>query len=247
MKTSRNPPHALAIAAAISSAAASLAAAQTIVNGGFESGLSGWTAADQVGSSGSFFLQSGAASPINSFVVPAPPGGIRAAMTDSTAGGSHVLYQDFFVPAVVSPGTKVSFALYLNNAATTYFNPGNLDWALTNASGQLNLNQQARIDITTAAPDPFGVGPDVLLNLFQTDATTPPILGYSQFQIDITALLQAHAGETLRIRFAETDNVNFFNMGVDDVKIVPAPSAFLLLGGGLAASSAGRRRSRAGR
>ena len=47
----------------------------------------------------------------------------------------------------------------------------------------------------------------------------------------------AHEGETLRLRFAETDNVSFLNLGVDNVNLsiqVPEPSALLMAFGGLA-------------
>lgn len=235
--------NAACLAGALACAVPTTTFAQSITNGGFESGLAGWTTANQVGSNGAFFLQSGTTSPINSFAVPAPPGGFYAAMTDAVAGGSHVLYQDFVVPAVAGPGTLVVFSLYLNNAAGTYFNPGSLDWASTNGSGDLNLNQQARIDIMTAAADPFSVGAaDVLQNLFQSSAATPPVFGYTPFQIDITAVLQAHLGQTLRLRFAEVDNVNFLNMGVDDVSIVPTPSVLALMCGGMAGALLRRRR-----
>ncbi len=231
------------VSAALVCAFASGAGAQ-IANGGFESGLAGWTRADQVGSDGTFFAQSGALSPLNAFTVPAPPSGLGAAMTDAGAGGSHVLYQDFVVPAVV-PSALVGFSLYLNNGAGTYFTPtpANLDWSMTNTSGGLNLNQQVRVDIMTIAADPFSVAPaDVLQNLFQTGASTPPVFGYSAFTIDITTLLQAHAGQTLRLRFAETDNVNFFNLGVDDVSVaIPSPSTGFLALASLAAAARRRR------
>jgi hypothetical protein len=43
--------------------------------------------------------------------------------------------------------------------------------------------------------------------------------GYNSLAFDITALLQSHQDETLRLRFADVDNVNFFNLGVDGVGI----------------------------
>lgn len=212
-------------------ASASTAAnAQLISNGGFESGLTGWTRVDQLGSDGGFMLQSGSASPLNGFSVPLPSGGTRAAMTDSGSGGSHVLYQDFTVPASV-PSATVRFSLYLNNGAESYFTPASLDWAMTNQNGTLNLNQQARVDIIGTSADLFSVGAsDVLANLFATTTASPAINGYTVYEVDITALLQAHLGETLRLRFAEVDNVNFFNFGVDDVSVtvVPAPSVELM-------------------
>src|SRR5262252_2097616 len=61
-----------------------------ILNGGFESGLTSWTRVDQLGSEGTFFPQSGTVSPVNGDLVPAPPGGAFAAMSDAFGPGSHV-------------------------------------------------------------------------------------------------------------------------------------------------------------
>ncbi len=228
--------HATLKAAALTAALAPLALlaparADLLINGGFESGFTAWTRADQVGSSGSFLTQSGTLSPINNFTVPAPPAGTTAAMTDSTAGGAHVLYQDFVVPLGPIPQANIAFSLYLNNAAGAYFNPATLDWAATNPTGGLNLNQQARVDIMPTSANVFSVAAaDILQNLFQTTAATPAVTGYDPYLIDITALLLSHQGQTLRLRFAETDNVNFFNVGVDNasINIIPAPSVLSL-------------------
>ena len=65
----------LACAACLGLAATSPAGASTIVNGGFETGFASWVRVDQVGSDGTFFLQSGLASPVNVDPVPAPPSG----------------------------------------------------------------------------------------------------------------------------------------------------------------------------
>src|SRR3954466_7364699 len=85
------------------------AQAASINNGGFESGFSGWTRADQLGSEGQFALQTGTVSPVNAFTVAAPPQGTPAAMTDAFGPGSHVLYQDFLVPSLV-PGATIGFS-----------------------------------------------------------------------------------------------------------------------------------------
>ena len=58
-------------------------AASLIVNGGFESGFAGWTVADQIGSDGTFFIQSGTLSPVTMFPVPPPPQGTQAAITNA--------------------------------------------------------------------------------------------------------------------------------------------------------------------
>lgn len=209
-------------------------ASAQIVNGGFEAGLSGWTKLDQTGSDGTFFVQSGAASPLNAFPVPSPPEGIRAAMTDAAAGGSHVLYQDIAIPLNVR-GASLAFDAFVNSG-NAFFAPANLDWAATNRQGGLNLNQQARVDFLTTTADPFSVGSnDVLLNVFQTRPTDPTTAGYFTNSTDLAALFAAHGGETLRLRFAEVDNVSFFNFGVDNVRLslqtVPEPGSVALLMG----------------
>jgi len=207
------------------------APAQSIVNGGFESGFTGWTRVDQLGSEGTFASQSGTLSPVNGLTVPAPPQGTAAAMTDAAGPGSHVLYQDFLVPMGL-PGAALSFSLFINNGngAPDFYAPATLDFATP------ALNQQARVDIITTTADPFSVaGGDVLQNLFQTAPGNPLVSGYTSFTIDISALLLAHQGETLRLRFADADNVAPFNLGVDSVGIavIPEPSSAAITSVGL--------------
>jgi len=80
-------------------------------------------------------------------------------------------------------------------------------------------------------------GGDVLLNIYQTQPTDPTVSGYSLVSTDLTALLQAHEGQILRLRFAEVDNQLFFQMGIDavnlDVTQVPEPATLTMLGVGL--------------
>jgi hypothetical protein len=232
----------------ISSALVCLAAvhahAELITNGGFEAGFSGWNRINQVGSEGQVFLQSGVLSPASGFTVPAPPQGVFAAMTDAPGPGSHVLYQDFVVPSIV-PGGVVSFALFINNGngASTFFNPSNLDFATP------VLNQQVRVDILTTSAGAFSVAPaDVLQNLYQTNPGAPLVSGYNTIQVNVSALLQANAGQTLRLRFAEVDNVAPFNLGVDSVSInesasgVPEPGSVVLVVVGLVGLGVVKRR-----
>jgi uncharacterized protein (TIGR03382 family) len=216
---------------------ASIASAQNLItNGGFESGFAGWSRADSIASDGTFHLQSGTTSPSNGLSVAAPAEGSAAAMTDSQGPGSHALYQDFVVPLTV-PQATLTFSLYVNNRATAFSVPDSLDWTTT------ALNQQARVDIMNVA-DPFSVATaDVLLNAYRTAAGSALEFGYSTFTLDVTSLLAANAGRTLRLRFAEADNVNIFNFGVDGVSLVviPTPAAAAL---GLLAGAASLRRRR---
>src|SRR5205823_9484224 len=189
-------------------AASPVHAVPVIANGGFEAGLTSWTKADQLGSEGSFFSQSGTVSLINGDTVPAPPEGTKAAMTDAAGPGSHVLYQDFVATA---DAAALRFALFIGNRADRFATPLSLDFSTP------TLNQQARVDILKNTGDPFSVAAaDILLNLYQTKVGDPLISGYNAITTDITALLAAHAGETLRLRFAETDNLFTFQLGVDN-------------------------------
>ncbi|MEO8592485.1 MAG: hypothetical protein ABI759_04115 [Candidatus Solibacter sp.] len=214
-----------------------------IVNGGFEAGFSGWSRADQLGSDGTFALQTGIVSPVNGDPVPSPSGPATAAMSDAQGPGAHALYQDFTIPTPVAAGTMLTFDLFIGNRNTAFFSPATLDFSTP------ALNQQARVDILLAGTDPLSVGSsDVLLNVFQTNPGDPLVSGYATHSIDITALLNAHVGTALRLRFAEVDNVAAFQLGVDQVDIVtgaaagvPEPASWLLAASALALLSARRR------
>jgi hypothetical protein len=161
-------------------------------------------------------------------------------MSDAQGPGSHVLYQDFIVPSVVSSAV-LSFDLFIGSRAGGFFTPSpeSLDFSTP------LLNQQARVDLLRAGTDPFSVAAsDLLANLIQTNPGDPLVSGYTFHSSDLSALLAAHAGETLRLRFAETDNVFTFQLGVDNVSLVtesiPEPHSLLLLAAVLAAPSVGR-------
>lgn len=223
-------------------------AALLIANGGFESGLAGWSIANQAGGDGSFFVQSGAASPVNGDAVPTPPGGSQAAMTDGAGPGAHVLYQDFVAAAAMA---TLRFDLYIGNRADRFASPDSLAFDLTSQAGAQTLNQQVRVDILATGADPFSVAAaDVLMSLVRSLPGDALESGYTTVSTDISALLAAHDGQTLRLRFAETDNLAPLQLGVDNVAItttaVPEPGALALTGLALAlATMATRRRRRA--
>ena len=230
------------LAAALTCTSLSPTQAQSLItNGGFNSGFNGWTRIDQTGGNGSWHEQSGPVSPVNGFSVPPSPGGTAAAMTDSQGPGSHVLYQEFVVPLTLSVA-QLRFDLYINNHANAFFSPNTLDFATP------TLNQQFRVDILTAASNAFSVTVgDVLQNVYQTQPGNPLVSGYVTITADLTTLLAAHPGETLRLRFAQADNVQIMNVGLDNVSlVVPEPASVTMLVGGLAllAAIAGRQRRR---
>jgi hypothetical protein len=183
---------------------------------------------------------------VNGDPVPAPPAGLNAAMTDGIGPGSHVLFQDFLASL---GNATLRFDLFLGNRADRYATPASLDFALTNINGDLTLNQQARVDILRAGANPFSVAAaDILLTVYRTQVGDALVSGYSAVAADIGALLAAHSGELLRLRFAETDNLAPLQMGIDNVRIdaIPEPSTMLLFGVAMTAlvvARSGRRRA----
>jgi hypothetical protein len=85
---------------------------------------------------------------------------------------------------------------------------------------------------------PYGLASaDIMLNAFQTNPSTPSSSGYTNYSFQIASLLKANLNRTLRLRFAETDNVAPFQFGVDNVSLetsaVPEPSSLVTGGIGL--------------
>jgi hypothetical protein len=209
-------------------------AGPVLTNGSFEAGLTGWTTANAPGSDGSFFLQSGTSSPVNGDLVPAPLAGSFAAMTDAQGPGSHVLYQDFVVPTVLGPlDSLIHYDLFIGNRAPFFAtpSPASLDFGV-NA-----FNQQVRVDIIKASADPFSVAAsDVVQVLYQSKPGDPLVSGYTMFDANVRNSLLANAGQALRLRFAEVDNVGTLQFGVDDVSFQTVPEPPSLVMGGLAFS-----------
>jgi hypothetical protein len=119
--------------------------------------------------------------------------------------------------------------MWWDNQAGNWANNGTLDFGG-------DPNQHARVDLMLPGTDPFSTaGVDTLMNIVTLDSG-PFSGGYDHIVADISAF----AGQTVRLRFAEVDNLFFFNYAIDNVFVTPAPSALALLG--LAGLAARRRR-----
>ncbi|MEP6754929.1 MAG: PEP-CTERM sorting domain-containing protein [Chthonomonadales bacterium] len=241
-------------------------AQELVQNGGFElnggagiSSLTNWNIVNY-GTGTKWYAQTGNNSPIsNTFGVP-PPGGSFAAMSDQLNGvpGTTILYQDFAVPLNVS-SAAVSFDRWIDNDyfpsdGPAFFNPGTLDYSVQ------DNNQQARFDIVTTSADLLSLaGGDVLFNLYFTQGFDQTTQGYDTYVNDMTGFLQSHAGETLRIRLAEVNNVcdnqgcYGLRFGADNVSFtyeqqaaVPEPSMLILMTGGIGVGAVWIRRRRRG-
>jgi hypothetical protein len=190
-------------------------AVSLVVNGSFEinSGhgtpiLPGWAVWNQPGGAdGSWYAQTGSGSPLYNFPVPPPPHLNWAAMTDQSGASAHILYQDVTIPA---GGAELRFDRFLNNQAGNFFTPPTLDF---NAAP----NQQFRVDILDPAFPVNHVGPGVLMMVYRTEPGSPLLRPYET----ITVSLDAFAGQTVRVRFAQVQTAFFFTVGIDNVQVIP--------------------------
>lgn len=173
-------------------------------NNDFETGdLTGWTIYNRAFNQGDWYNYNSTTTPLSFHFQSAPPQGLRAATTDQNQATTHVMYQDFTVPAGQS-GT-LSFYYYYNNIHNTFINLNTLDYV---------GNQQARIDLMrTGSPNESIAISDVWVKLFQTKPGDPLFLPPAVMTYDVSGF----AGRTTRLRFAEAVGLNYFLVGVDNV------------------------------
>jgi hypothetical protein len=185
----------------------SLATATTVANGNFETGtLEGWnTFSNKVGT-GKWYAYSGTTTPIGT-PPPPPPDGTYGAVSAQGAPGTHVLYQDLYV----SPGANETLSMVV------YYESHAILAAPPSLSYEVEPNQQYRIDlIKPSAPLESLESSDIFATLFHTVTEGPETQGYKTVSIDLAPF----AGQTVRLRLAEVDNLSNFSAGVDDVKVV---------------------------
>ena len=139
-------------------------------------------------------------------------------MYDGHSGtGSYILYQDITLPADQFQ-TLTLTAYYQNQYTGGFVTPNTLDY-------RTGANQQFRIDIVS----PTG---DLLRHDLRGRQTQRlPHRGgrpAGPRRVTVTADLGAFAGQTVRLRIAVTNNLNFLFGGVDDVHLIrssrPVPS-----------------------
>jgi len=186
----------------------------TVVMDDFESGaLAGWQA---VGSgAGAWFAYSDGqvppdpaqSDPNAPFFVPNPPQGGFAAVTDMNGPGTRILYRDVALEG--------RFALHL-----TVFYVGKAPFSTPGALAHESPepNQQFRIDlIDPSAPIDSVAESDVLVNIFRTSPGDPISLEPTAVSVD----LSPWAGQTVRLRLAQTDNQGPLRAGVDNIRFEP--------------------------
>jgi hypothetical protein len=186
-----------------------------VANGNFETGtLEDWSTFSNKVGTGKWYAYSGTTTPIGPSVPP-PPDGTYGAISAQGAPGTYILYQDLYV----SPGTNETLSM------VTYFESHAILAAPPSLSYEVEPNQQYRIDlIKPSAPIESVESSDILATLFHTVTEGPEIQGYKTVSVNLAPF----AGQTVRLRLAEVDNLSNFSAGVDDVKVVstaPPPVA----------------------
>lgn len=208
-------------------AAGTAHAVQLIANGGFETGtLAGWQVLALPDSNGGVAVETGVVAPQSGSPTVGPNSGFYYALTDQKGPGTYAIQQMFAVPTTLSP-VILTFALFVNDYwGTPTVHPGGLDH-------NLGPNQHVRVDLLAAAALAFDTGAGVLANFYLGTDSGPNPHGYTLYSFDISSYVAA--GGSYILRFAETDNLLYLNMGVDDVSIeaVPEPATTSLLAGGL--------------
>jgi hypothetical protein len=194
--------------------------ANLIVNGDFEAGsFAGWTEVDQAGGNGSWFISTpGANSPMSGYpTAPNALGGTNYAVSDQGGPGCHVLLQSFTLASATT--LTLSYQMFVDSQDGS-FNTGTLDYT----GGP---NEFGRVDLLTGTATPFSTaGADVLQTFYagnDPQANNPnPYTTYS-YNLSLAA-------GTYQLRFGEVDNQLYFQMGVDNVSLVPEPTTLALVG-----------------
>jgi hypothetical protein len=217
---------------------------ELIANGGFETGdLSGWNVAVESGSfpGSSFFALTGNLEPRSLEATFGAASGLFYASSDQLGPASLALLQSF----TVQPRSAVilSFDMFVNDyQLEPPLCPATLDF-------QAALIQCGRVDILAGGADPFNTSSGVLRNLFLgADPGISPH-PYTHYTVDLTSLVGA--GGSFQIRFAEAANLDFFNLGIDNVSIsanpIPEPvSGSLIVCGAAVLVILGRLRLKSG-
>ena len=222
---------------------------ELISNGDFESGsLAGWTIFNQPGGSGDFFLDDNSGgTPLSGNATAGAASGLFYGVSDQPSPGTHALIQKFTLPTGSISQATLSWDMFVNDwsGAGPIVNPAGLDYTAS-------PNQHGRVDLITAAAadsDPLNTGAGVLANFYlSVDPHASMPNGYTNYSFDILSYLAP--GGTYAIRFAESDNQSFLNLGVDNVSLqvtrnpVPGPLPILGAAAGLGASRSLRRRIR---
>jgi uncharacterized repeat protein (TIGR01451 family) len=165
-------------------------AGEILLNGSFETGdFAGWNIANA--DYGSFVINDGQRDPEGpDFALP-PYQGKFSAMTDQVGGGSHILYQDVFIPADAQSAT-LSWVDMIRNHGTEFS----------------HLSQEFRVEIRDLADN-------VLALAFTTKPGDALTNDWTRREFDLSNF----RGQWVRVAFIEEDHLGYFNVHLDEVSV----------------------------
>jgi CubicO group peptidase (beta-lactamase class C family) len=181
----------------------------------FESGaLTDWKAVGG-GSGGWFVYNNGSKPPDPAGTDPSspldvsdPPQGRYAVVTDMSGPGTRILYRD----------VKLDGRLRLHLSVFYAAGGGGFRSPRTLAYDEPKTNEQFRVDLVApSAPIDSVAQADVLVNVFKTSAGDPQRRDPSAISVDVSRW----AGQTVRLRLADTDNNGPLRAGADNIRFEP--------------------------
>jgi MYXO-CTERM domain-containing protein len=222
-------------------------ATQLIVNGGFETGnLSGWTVTSEAASftGSSFYASNSTTTPQSGLASVGPGSGTYYAVSDGGGSAAVVLSQSFVVPKGEA-SVILSYDMFVNSGISGPPTP-----ASVNTSAGLDFNQIPSqfgiVSLMTGTGNLFSTTTGDLKDFYEGVDTKNNPNHYTSYSFDITSLVSG--GGTFTLRFAEVNNLDFLNLGVDNVSVnanatsTPEPASILLAVLGLAGFGVRRAR-----
>ncbi|HZD16799.1 MAG TPA: hypothetical protein VE669_01530 [Actinomycetota bacterium] len=202
-------------------------AAANVRNGGFETGtFQGWARKDR--GSGSWLVYSGTTLPAPAFAgggpgpFPEPPRGQYAAVTVQGGPGAHLLHQRIRLAA--GERHVLKFFIYWHNTASRWVNPHTFDFgggggaAGFQGGAPENPNQQFRVDVLEADAPLWTLNRKrILATVIRSKRDTRLIRNNPKA---VVFDLSEFAGQRVRLRFAEVDNLGELNVAIDHVRVV---------------------------
>lgn len=184
-------------------------ASANLVNGGFETGdFTGWTTTT-AGDARPIAIAIGSTVSDGGTIPPSLTNN-RYAYTSQTGPGQSFLTQAFTVQAGIN---RIFFDLFVRNSASAFATPDSLSYLV-------NPNQQARVDIIRAGAPVTTTDPaDIIVAAFRTQVGDPLVQPWRTFELDVTSQLAPFVGQVVVFRFAQVDNQNYFNFGIDNVNV----------------------------
>jgi hypothetical protein len=168
---------------------------QLVLNGGFEAGtFTNWNVTNTT-TAGNWVINNGSYEPPGLGGTMAPYAGSYSALSEQTGPGMQTFYQDVAIPNTAVSAT-LSWADCIRNFATEYTNTQYFDVEIRNTNNTL---LQVVFITTQGFP---------LINNWTLRSTN----------------LSAYIGQTIRIAFVESDSLNYFNVGVDNVSLATTTS-----------------------